>query len=327
MPASFNSLSVEMVVEIVNHVDQSNHHNCGDHHDRHDGHTRPCIPQSTLAALNRTSKLLNSPTTRRLYRAPRYRHSNWPLFARTLMARKDLAALVKDLSFYGSEENEHMDPDKFPEEIAAYYLEYYEVRYPLAVDDPASDTEALFVASRRGRREACIEMDFIVHLCAQHVETIFVNDYMHAIKDRHFILTPRLNDLIKAAAPTLTRLELSRLFLDQRRMYGGVLERVAHLVVRSSALQPCYLDTLLCLVPNLEILEYEGGAGWKLETDYFRLHEAYDLIVKNCEKLKSFSFDMSAEPDVDWASPRTWQSGMDTRRDFASTGIKFHMIQ
>ncbi|KAK4216732.1 hypothetical protein QBC37DRAFT_416097 [Rhypophila decipiens] len=345
MPASFNSLPVEMVVEVVNHVDHHNHHNCGDRH------TRPCIPQSTLAALNRTSKLLNSLTTRHLYRAPRYRHSNWPLFARTLIVRKDLAALVKHLYFSG--ENDHLDPAKFPEEITAYYLEYYEVCNPLTVDDPASDTEALFVASGRGRREACVEMDFIVHLCAQTVETIFVDvslyhdafllmqaptalpalktiifDYMHAIEDGHLYLTPRLNDLIKAAAPALTRLELSRLCLDQRHMYGGVLEGVTHLVIRCSAMRAWIFDTLLSLVPNLEILEYEGGAGndskWCV-----RVHEAYDSIVRNCEKLKSFCFDMSAVPDVDWASPRPWESVMKIRTatDFASKGIKFQMTQ
>ncbi|KAM7212051.1 hypothetical protein V8F06_012583 [Rhypophila decipiens] len=355
MSASFNSLPVELVMEIVKHVDNKLYIR----RDSHNPHNRPIarshIPnQSTLAALNRTSKLLNLLTTRCLYRAPRYHHRNWPLLARTLLLRKDLAALVKDLWFHGSPSDDASDPDKFPDEVAKLYLEHYQPRR--AYGSPTIDAEEN--ESLKGK--SSVAMDIILSCCSQSVEAIFVDlelgceafrmiqapsalpalkiisfDYINPVTQPGYIgRAPQLENLIKTAAPTLTTLQLCRLRVHHP--IKCVLEKVTHLAICNSYMTPKGLNSLLRHVPNLEILEYEAEPEpdedyegsvdfWRHYQGQFFVDDAFDAIEKNCKKLKAFLLDMSADYEVDWASTSLRESLGNIARQFESKGIKFRM--
>ncbi|KAK4225688.1 hypothetical protein QBC38DRAFT_482273 [Podospora fimiseda] len=304
MPASFNDLPLELVEEILNIID------------------RPChLPtdQPTLAALNLTSKSLNILTAWRLYRAPRYSYSNWPLFSRTLMARKDLAALVKDLEFIGSDYvDDPLISEKFPQEVVDHYLAHMkpEKHFPLFADD--DETTTLFTADGDGETSAYIEMDFILPLCSQTVEAIYVDlmscheafnlidpptslpalkrltlDYPNSVEGWSTTL-PVSTALLKAAAPNLQKLSISR--VKSSLDFDFCLENLTHLAIWSSAIELDTFGKLLSLVPNLEKLEYECGEeakeyGWEPV-------QAYSTIVLSGEgvgyvkKLKSFCINI-----------------------------------
>lgn len=338
MSASFSSLPLELVEDIINHVDPPG--------------VDPPTNHSTLAALNQTSRLLNSFTTWRLYRTPRYRYSNWPLFARTLLARKDLAALVKDLYFHGTRWDDPLDPEKFPKEVAAHYLQHWgpKLNYPLTVDASATNTATLFTADADGETDAYVEMDIILNLCAETVESIFVNMMLcyeafdllpapaslPALKSLSFgyidavegwamdAEVPMVLNLLRAAADNLTRLELarvnSRLELDEI-----VLDKVTHLILHASALKPERLFTLLAYVPNVERLEYEGAGGIDDEWDQFDPRDTVDFIGTNCKRLKHFRMDMTGDSGVlDFLTDGDIES---VKRDFAAMGVEFTLIQ
>ncbi|KAK4161610.1 hypothetical protein QBC43DRAFT_323313 [Cladorrhinum sp. PSN259] len=334
MPASFNDLAVEIVEEIINILDPPDE-----------------VPDRlTLAGLNRTSKSLNALTTWRLYRAPRYRYSNWPLFARTVMARPDLAGLVKDLYFYGTKWDDPLDPEKFPEEVATYYLKhlYPNFSLPLTNDDP-DNVETLFTADADGEDKAYVEMDFILSFCWRSVETVFVNlmlchqafnllridppTSLPALKSLCFgyidAVTgwaldhdlPVTLGLLKAAAPNLTRLEVCR--VNTYIELDFVLEKVTELVIRYSAMKPEAFGMLLSLVPNVEKLVYEGGANFADEWDQFDPPEALIQITEHCPKLKSFKMDMSQDMCGEYISNSQLE---DMAREFAGRGIEATLI-
>ncbi|KAK3988199.1 hypothetical protein QBC44DRAFT_371374 [Cladorrhinum sp. PSN332] len=335
MPASFNHLAIETVEQILDIIDPP-----GDSE----------LPDPiTLARLNRTSKSLNALTTWRLYRAPRYRYSNWPLFARTVMARRDLAAMVKDLYFGGNVFDDPLDPDKFPEEVATYYLKNMdpETHFPLTTDDP--DEETLFSADGDGETSAYIEMDFILNLC-RNVETLFVNlmlcheafglldpptslpklksvnfGYNNAVDG--FAVDHRLSyTILKAAGPSLTKLEISR--ANSCFGFDFALENVTELIVGYSAISGTAFRNLLSLVPNLEKLEYQGG-GSMLDRDglaeQFTTHEAMEAVeAARCLTLKSFRFDFTHNDiDSQWLSREEVERA---REWFKGRGVEFEVI-
>ncbi|KAK4465005.1 hypothetical protein QBC42DRAFT_344268 [Cladorrhinum samala] len=283
----------------------------------------------SLLALCLTSKFFNRVATRHLYHRPALHR--WPMLARTLLARPDLAGHVKQIlapdtiqSFH-FRRGLHWDYEiDVPSDVEAYYRAI--VRE--IDDDDALETQTAPEDVLAERMAQDMRSDFIpivASLCPnlQKLEVEYRDNYRPVLsickpntlpKVKKAKVTRKFQNLgcdfeifqpLVDAAPNMERLVLNCLS-GCSEWEGMRLENLTHLDLMESSLRADDLARLLGACPNLEILEYECGGLWASEYDHwnregesgdptiaqFTPEEARDVILEYAEKLEFFRFNI-----------------------------------
>ncbi|KAK4454897.1 hypothetical protein QBC34DRAFT_490035 [Podospora aff. communis PSN243] len=260
-----------------------------------------------LASLCLVSRRLNKLATPRLYRSlsEYYVKTGWLLLVRTLVARRDLAELVKDLEIKGL-----TIPNDLPlplPEVAAYYADQ------LALHPDAGLPENGFTSSDPdldALSEAVTAL--MVSLCP-NLETLTCESYCREEDGPMFPLCkpasmPHLVELTFTHADTELGFELGEaapllraapnleiLCLQQAGSWqlpdDLKLERVTFLSMWG-CIEGGELVAMLRLCPNLEELKYEcGGPCYGYE--HFSPREAADAVLAHGPHLKKFELDLN----------------------------------
>ncbi|KAK3903302.1 hypothetical protein C8A05DRAFT_32957 [Staphylotrichum tortipilum] len=275
---------------------------------------------AALAGLCLTSRRLSAPATRHLYHRPLC--APWPLLARTLLARPDLAALVCDLPLADAY---RLSPTDFcPREVAEYYSAALQNRtlssaialppppgYDDDDDDPDSSETNLFTAHPNA------PADLLTHLCpslstlhltlhyppAFRLPLPFPSPLLHTLTichaDTHFGLTLlAAQPLLLTCATTLRNLTLHR----ARRvpdLSPLTLPALASLTLRCSTISHTSFTDLLTLSPNLKRFHYEMG-GPVVGDAQFTLAQAHTALEGHApQTLEGVQFE--AGENEQWA--------------------------
>ncbi|KAL2022207.1 hypothetical protein VTK56DRAFT_5817 [Thermocarpiscus australiensis] len=255
---------------------------------------------SALLSLCLTSRQLNSVATRHLYHRPLVRE-RW-LLARTLVAREDLALLVRDWHTGNMPLAKELS---CPPEVETYFAD----QYRSWVNRQPEDRALLACNSkdkydRMIKRSSSFPLDILTSLCP-NLETLhaYIGDYYVSMffppqsllrlqnvalrrpYSEDYNIHRDLRDFIPLfrAAPNITKI----LFHDMRGCdeLGLTLDKLTHLNIRDCAFDGVSLANILRACPNLETLEYDMGVYVFAD---FTPNEARDAIFRHCPNLKIF---------------------------------------
>lgn len=247
----------------------------------------------TLAALCLTSKHINAFATPHLYHRPTCRQ--WPLLARTLLSRPDLAGHVRHLCLRDWISVYFALPDPtFPVEVA----EYWDGKVDYHVEaGPGAAAECLEADN--------IELSLVLPLCPNIEELDVPLGYGDALCFSDAGPMRKLRTVVAAyddpgsgmnlgslaplvpAAPNLSTL-VGWQVNACRDM--PVLENVTHLRLGRSSMELEGLRRALHACPRLETLEY-GAGGSVVGYDQFTPLEAQGTLVELAPRLKSLSLN------------------------------------
>jgi hypothetical protein len=252
-----------------------------------------CSRVAALAALCRTSRQLNSLAIVHLYHRP-ICDSRMALLARTLLARKDLASLVRDLRIG----EVHFDPSQLDPETAAHFTRQFQAYLDaLSEDERESATAHSEPLDKNGQfsDDAYVAVDIMSSLCP-NLETLhatlsyFEGFRLCAPQSMPHLRTVALShadtelgiDLATAitlfrAAPNITRMTFYMISACSN-LADVVLDKVTHLDFRNSALSSDALSLILAACPNVETFKYQCG-GACIGYEQFTLREAKDAFL------------------------------------------------
>ncbi|KAK3989070.1 hypothetical protein QBC44DRAFT_370440 [Cladorrhinum sp. PSN332] len=303
----------------------------------------------TLVDLCRTSKLLNQVATPHLYHRPPLH--KWPLLARTLIARPDLAGHAKQLLVpwetpVGAYDwvTETWPTSGFPHEVVAY-------RDALVQQlnlDAQQDYMSILASLCPNLEKLEIEDDLSftgphIPFCRpkslQRLKKVKLmssrNEWLgggHGGGFKHIV--PLLN-----AAPNIQRLTVPKL-TDCTGLDGLTVASLTHLDIVESALPAQDFAALLAACPNLEILEYECGFASWMSTGYnvgeyddarsqqFTPVQVRDAILEHAKNLQCFRFNIKLLYEDE--EPKAWQQeGMFEllREAMESRGIEYEFLE
>ncbi|KAK4150380.1 amidase signature domain-containing protein [Chaetomidium leptoderma] len=263
---------------------------------------------SALAHLCLTSKLLNTLATPHLYHRPWC--VRWPMLARTLLARPDLARHVKHLIGYSWETDDlPLDDSQCPMEVVDYYYD---------VLDPRWDNTA-------GESERGVPVHILTSLCPNLAALEVFKDFLDRSEPASFLKQVRnvqlrhsnpddgmdLSYLRQMAreATHLTRLVCHSMNLDtlqswQEPISLPTFSRLTHLRIKHSAVAPEYLPVLFAACPRLQSFSYSYGRGTGGFGQFTPL-EAQKALVSYAPNLGSLHLDPGFHVDCGYNSDRT----------------------
>ncbi|KAK5653500.1 hypothetical protein OQA88_8759 [Cercophora sp. LCS_1] len=278
----------------------------------------------TLAALNRTCKLLRELTTRLLYRCPTHRDT-WSL-TRTLITCPDLAGLVTILNL----EEGYVGPYDVPLEVGDHYEKA--IKEGDAAAKALEGEDVLLADPEPLDRNSYVPNDVISGPCS-NLEYLSCND---VISDTPYFWAPDSMKKLRAirfahwdteygfdlaavepllrAAPNLEEIEFHS--CTSARELDFQLHHAKTLELENSCIDADELLALLKMCPNLERFTYESGGPCVSYEDDFGVREAKELVLAHAPKLKTLVLDMQqtvvaiSSDDVKDASDELSQRGI-----------------
>ena len=268
-----------------------------------------------LASLCRASKYLNQLTTWRLYHSLIGRKTllGWALIARTLIRRKDLAALVRHISVQYLEKRS--DHSFLPPEVESYFAE--QVARTPDVGLKADSLTRSELADSASEAAAAL----LTSLCPNLLTAKFASQIdpglpvalglcppgsLRSLRDVQILCSdPELGfDLsvfarLFRAAPNIKLLRLIQASCSQPLEEGLKLENVMDLKLLSSCMTGDDLAHILRLCPNVQRLQYVCGPLY--DDDQFNPKEAVAIVLEHSPKLQRFELDLT-----DWLGYDYW---------------------
>jgi hypothetical protein len=296
-----------------------------------DEETATAARLSSLASLCLTSRHLNSVATRHLYHRPSY--MRWWLLARTLLARTDLAQLIKGMRFANYRS---VSKEDCPREVLAYFTEQKE-----AYLDRVPETKREKHRRRLGEDDLYegngnIELDIMASLCPSLTSLHAVVGYFGSFR----FCTPqsmmRLHTIVISHADTELGLHLENarpLFqaapniasitynmLSSSSGLDFALDKVTTLDLQYSTIDGESLANLLKAFPNLETFRY-GMGGAIVSYVQFTVDDAKDAFLRHAPNLKSVVLDTldNDHYDEDWDVDEMREMG----RELEERGVRF----
>ncbi|MBE3046338.1 hypothetical protein IMZ48_28150 [Candidatus Bathyarchaeota archaeon] len=264
-----------------------------------------------LAALCLTSKQVGTLATRHLYHRPTA--TSWPLLARTLIERPDLARRVKHLNTRNWAGIPGMLDNSFPPEVARHWSS--KVAYPVEMwdseDEDSEGEDGKYEDGEEGLSQAGnIALDIVVALCPELEELDAVLDGGDAFALLEPGSLPRLRTVavvgkwklfgmcpvelwrLPTAAPNVHTLVGWQIGLSYRQI---PLESITHLRLGSSCLQIDSLRHTLMCFPQLESFEFRAGYISAGGVQFTPL-EAQEVLAELAPRLKGLvlNFDDAA---------------------------------
>ncbi|SPN99143.1 uncharacterized protein DNG_02178 [Cephalotrichum gorgonifer] len=254
----------------------------------------------TLAAFCLTSRWANSLATPHLYHRPTC--ARWPLLARTLILRPDLAARVTHLCV---EDWPGVAGDTLPPEVLSYWGDMVQ---NLTGDDTEVDPDDPELMN--------VGLDLLLPLCPnlEELDTVLDNADAFTFAQPGSLRSLRalavtyadteggldLGELspLAAAAPNLSKI--------LGHQVGGAVElhatfaNVTHVCLDWSTLGPDCLRNILRACPRLGSFEFRAG-GCSFGDEQFTPLEAQDAIVELAPRLKSLALDFAMADSFDAA--------------------------
>lgn len=302
---------------------------------------------SFLALLCLLSRRLNVTATPHLYHCLRVRGRKWPLLARTLLARKDLAQFAQTLHLHN-----HWNADKSDSSPALE--KYFTAKFQAWQDSLSDDDRETFGwqfhdTPDLGNMFAApfhnLPLDILASLCPNLKTVSATLTFSPTFRFNPALSLPRLQtasfdyhdtrnngisllDLqpLSLAAPNLTSLTLTRLDGSSESHGDGTitppLAQLRHLDCRYSAVSVETLVGILASCPRLVTFKYAWG-GYGVGNGVFTLPEAADAVEAHAPAtLGLFRLSMG-DDDVIW--PEDWEEGdvPEVRRRLAERGICF----
>ncbi|KAH6612839.1 hypothetical protein B0J18DRAFT_441228 [Chaetomium sp. MPI-SDFR-AT-0129] len=253
-----------------------------------------------LGSLCRASKYLNQLTTWRLYHSLIGRKTPfvWALIARTLIRRKDLAALVRHLSVESLEKPS--DQCFLPPEVESYFAEQVALTpdVGLRADSlTSSEAAAALLTSLCPNlltAEFASPMDpglpVALGLCPPG-PLGSLRDVQISHPDRKLRFDLSVFARLFRDVPDIRLLRLIRASCSQPLEEGLKLENVTDLELLSSCMAGDDFAHILRLCPNVQRLTYVCGA---YGDDQFNPHEAAAIVLEHSPKLQRFELDLAA---------------------------------
>jgi hypothetical protein len=264
-----------------------------------------------LASLCRASKQLNQLATWRLYHtlvAPESALS-WLLLARTLIERRDLAALVRH--FYLDHLRMPEDPSLFPPEVMAYYAEQ------VALVPDAGLNETSLTEPDESDPYGVSQYDAALALMASLCPNLSTGGFVAGAASGNpstFTLCPPATMLplrevqvahwdtecgfdlslltpLFRAAPNLRLLRLIQVGCDEPLEEGLRLEHLTDLELPCSCNSADELVRMLRLCPNLRRLQYVCG-GALYGDEQFSPQQAVAAVLEHAPNLQTFELDL-----------------------------------
>jgi hypothetical protein len=271
-----------------------------------------------LASLCRASKHLNQLATWRLYHSliDRKTVSGWGLLARTLIARRDLAALVRHLSADHLEELS--DDSLLPPEVVSFFANQVALNPDVGLkadglkshlSDSDSDAPAAFLTSlcpnivtakftSPGDRDHPAALGLCPPRSLQSLRDVQIS---HWDTENGFDLS--VYTQLFRAAPNITLLRLVQADCSQpleEEEETLKLESVTDLELLSSCMTGDELTRILRLCPNVQRLQYVCG-GPLYGDEQFTPDEAVAVVREHAPKLRRFELDLR-----DWLGEDDW---------------------
>jgi hypothetical protein len=272
---------------------------------------------AALAALCLTSRQLNSLATVHLYHRP-ICDDRMALLARTLLARKDLALLVKDLRVGEVQ----FDPSQLDPETAAHFTRQFQAYQDgLSDDERESAGPDRLPLGQNGQlsHESPVTIDIMSSLCPNlktlhatlgyfegfrlctpqsmpHLQTVTIS---HSDTELGIDLATAIP--LFRAAPNITRMAFY-MIAGCSDLGGVTLDKVTSLDFQNSSFSSDALTLILTAFPNLETFKYECG-GASVGYDQFTLREAKAAFLAHAPKLnlvRLAAMDRTFD-DLEWA--------------------------
>ncbi|KAK0736668.1 hypothetical protein B0T21DRAFT_411820 [Apiosordaria backusii] len=301
--ARFQDMPLELVTMIVEqlcyHGEPSHEHQC---------HCRsiPCncdphessigSDNATLASLCLTSKLLNDIATKHLYHNPDC-ETRWPLLARTLIARQDLAQQVQQFETFQADdcrEDENGSPVSL---MMALCPNLVGIRADINLGDD-------FVFSHPRTRPNLKKVELVWW-------------------DTHSGISFHDLDRLFCAAPNIQAMTMWTVNDEQGGFCEGVtLEKLTHLELKNAMISHDALVALYIMAPNLQTLKYEIGIF--VGDEQFGPQELLDATLSHARNLKRLVFKQ-----YHWAKNALIQDDIEfkSQLDSLKTGMKNRGIE
>ncbi|EAQ88580.1 predicted protein [Chaetomium globosum CBS 148.51] len=240
----------------------------------------------------------------------------WALIARTLIRRKDLAALVRHISVEYQEK--HSDHSFLPPEVESYFAEQVALTPDVGLKadsltrselaDSASDAAAALLTSLcpnllTAKFASLIDpgLPVALGLCPPgSLRSLRDVQILHSDPELGFDLLVFAR--LFHATPNIRLLRLIQASCSQRLEEGLKLENVTDLELLSSCMSGDDLAHILRLCPNVQRLQYVCGPLY--EYDQFTPHEAVTIVLEHSPKLQRFELDLT-----DWLGYDHWDEG------------------
>jgi hypothetical protein len=274
-----------------------------------------------LASLCRASKYINQLTTWRLYHSLINRNTflGWGLIARTLIRRKDLAALVRHLSVEYLEKRS--DNSLLPPEVLSYFAEQVAVTPDAGLKadrltmsdygDSANEAAAALLTSLcpnllTAKFSSPLNLDIRVALglCPPgSLRSLRDVQILHSDTERPDGFNLLAFAPLLRAAPNITLLRLIQAGCPQPPE-GLMPENVTDLELLSSCMSGDELAHILRLCPNVQHLQYVRRRDL-YDDEQFDLNEQFDpndvvaIVVEHAPKLRRFEMDLTDWLGVD----------------------------
>ncbi|KAH6838330.1 hypothetical protein B0I37DRAFT_387523 [Chaetomium sp. MPI-CAGE-AT-0009] len=292
----------------------------------------------SLASLCLMSRYLNATATRHLYHYLPGR--KWPLIARTLLARSDLAQTVKAL---GLCDYWNSDPSLSSPELVSYYtqqLQTYEdglphlmkqgFRYSLRLhsmpdrDNTFCDNAPVDIVASLCPNLESVEATLRVYYAFKFSQPASLprlrTAVFHHCDTENGISLETLQPLFRAA-PNLTSLTFNRV-VDGHGGFDPPLAQLTHLHFRRSAFGVVALMDILRSCPRLVSFTYVWG-GIRVGDHQFSLGETRDAVLAYAPaSLELFRLSLAGN-GVGWVD--MWNDGevAETTRRLGERGIRF----
>ncbi|KAK4142202.1 uncharacterized protein C8A04DRAFT_30159 [Dichotomopilus funicola] len=266
-----------------------------------------------LASLCRASKYLNQLTTWRLYHSLIEQKTNlgWARLARTLIRRKDLAALVRHLFVEFQEKRSYHS--FLPPEVNSYFAE--QVALTPGVGLKADSLTRSELADTASEPAAAL----LTSLCPNLLTAKFASpmdpglpvalglsppgslaslrDVQILHLDPEFTFDLSVYTRFFRAAPNIRLLRLLQVICSQPLEEGLGLENVTDLELLISCMAGDDLAHILRLCPNVQRLTYVCGPLY--EVDQFNPREAVAMVLEHSPKIQRFELDLAARLGYD----------------------------
>ncbi|KAL2131851.1 hypothetical protein VTI74DRAFT_4539 [Chaetomium olivicolor] len=266
---------------------------------------------SALSSLCLTSRQLNLVATRHLYHRPHC--ERWWLLSRTLIARQDLAQLVKEMHICYEHGLEHDG------QVLFEALEYLKTQFRAHANKLPGKEVLVCLQDVEHHdflpEEHNLPVEVLTSLCPNleilHAQVNIGDAFRFCpphsllrLRDVGLGHGPRHDDQFGTfldwvaglfrAAPNITHLVCQR--VDGCDELGLTLKHLTSLEFRASRLDSEGLANVLSMCPNLKMLTYELGYWPGVNPDQFGAVEAATTILENTPNLESFRVDAQDAP-------------------------------
>ncbi|KAK4465369.1 hypothetical protein QBC42DRAFT_313635 [Cladorrhinum samala] len=298
---------------------------------------------SALVSLCLTSRRLNGIATRHLYH---YVHGpRWWLLVRTLLARADLAQLIRNMRL--SEYNRSVNRDDCPAEVMAYYQSQAEIYLDTLPESDRGDARGL------DERTLCdgkinVQLEILLSGLCPNLETLeAVISWGAAFRFCVPGSMPHLRRLVLSHGDTEGGFELktmaplfraapnlaSAVFFmayhscEEEELcegLGATLPKLTSLDMHSGILDNAGLKELLSACPSLEDFRYEmcnRGLSYS-DTSHFAIAESQGVFLTCAPNLRSLSLEVGIN---DMWEDGQWDRGEldELGRVMAERGVRF----